>query len=268
MAFRSNKIQVDGSVNIDGSIYQWNTLFPLGVTRAAADASYVYKQGDTMTGKLRIIQLESLEIYDSYPGDYNGVKFISGTLQTPAQIYGISNGNDPVNLIFGTFDYSTNHLVLETGTGFVGIRTSAPLYTLDVSGNFHTKGAIISDTSIKATDTTYGGIYVNSLNVGIPRTSYKTTNYSYRPGIDSGNIFEVSGNLTFYLPGGAADGEDVVIVNASATSTVTISSSTGTTATILNPANKIKNRWGAAIAYYSTGGAGANAWRLVGDVST
>jgi len=27
MAFQTNRIQVDGSINIDGSIYQWNTLF-------------------------------------------------------------------------------------------------------------------------------------------------------------------------------------------------------------------------------------------------
>ena len=58
MAFETEHIEIDGSLNVDGSIYQWNTLFT-GGTPGGSDASlqdvltngsYTYNRSITMNG--------------------------------------------------------------------------------------------------------------------------------------------------------------------------------------------------------------------------
>ena len=159
------------------------------VTKVYVDGSLnakVNKVGDTMTGLLSISKSGiALELGDDLFGDHNGISFTTaGSL--PQKILTTAIGNDPQSLILGTSDTPNNHLVL-TIDGNVGIGTTTPAYTLDVSGNIHTNGNLTTGKSLTVTT---GGLVISS---GGLKVTGDTSLYGV---LHADSHVHVGGNLT------------------------------------------------------------------------
>lgn len=169
MGFKTNHIQIDGSFNVDGSIYQWNNLFTGGggggtgdvawasgsvgsanqLITANGDGSIIAESEITFTAGELIINGSTATLQRS---EFNNISLGDtrrSDIQIKAGTEAIYFGVDPCITAFdtitsyidnrtdGPFGILTDGVVqlVITPDGSIGINTTTPRAALDIAGN-------------------------------------------------------------------------------------------------------------------------------------
>ena len=128
MAFRTNQVQVDGSINIDGSIFQFNVPFSGGVSNASLNLYILKSGGAVITGNLGPNSAGYYRLVNDQASDVKPV-FVTNT-NSPSTGLGGTQGT--LSLIIGGVE---KLMANSTGIG-IGINPQAPLHIQSYADNF------------------------------------------------------------------------------------------------------------------------------------
>ena len=118
----SGNFHTTGAAKIDGSIYSGSTIYGAG--------------------------LKNITNYGSFLTDGQGIVLIANQFNTNGGLgLAATNATSGIGFLFGGTS-GTEVARFQGTTGNFGIGQNNPLYKLDVSGNFHTTGSTIHDTSV------------------------------------------------------------------------------------------------------------------------